>query len=149
MQAELDYSNQINSKFNLQQFFKKFIRSKQVASETHHHHHHHNSPHSNQGGDDHSIKAQDNSGKSEFPNDSQGKEESIQGSPGSKSSDLTPALIRKAAMRKKELLLNSFYMNDFGESREEFKKVYRMNQRSLMIYPEFKPKIKWDLFITL
>lgn len=51
-------------------------------------------------------------------------------------------------MRKRDLILNSFYMDDFGDI-DSSKKYHRLHKRKCMIYPENSSKTKWDLFITL
>lgn len=63
-------------------------------------------------------------------------------------SNKSSGLKRSAALRKKDLILNSFYYDDFGDV-DSTKKAYRINKRKCMIYPEDTSKVKWDLFITL
>lgn len=58
-------------------------------------------------------------------------------------------LKRSPALRKRDLILNSFYMDDFGDIDMSKKAYRRINKRKCMIYPENPTKTKWDLFITL
>ena len=52
------------------------------------------------------------------------------------------------AMRKQDLLLTTFYMNDFGEGGYN-EEISRANRSLCMFYPEDKTKLRWDLFMIL
>ncbi len=56
--------------------------------------------------------------------------------------------IKKTKQTKKDLILNTFYMNDFSENIFN-KNTYRQKVRKCIIYPEERVKVRWDLFITL
>ncbi len=54
----------------------------------------------------------------------------------------------KSMQKKKDLLLTTFYMNDFAEGGVNANRS-RANRHRCMLYPEDKPKMKWDLFMIL
>lgn len=61
---------------------------------------------------------------------------------------MPPALQRKTAMRKMDLILNSVQMKDFDPEDNDHRRR-RRNTRRCMIYPEDPFRMKWDLIITL